>query len=115
MADKVKLVLAILILAVGIGGYYYLGDKPLLLRLVPILASVAMAIAVAAFTAQGRAAWEFTKGARTELRKVVWPSRRETLQMTAVVFVLVLLVALFLWGVDWVLHYVVTTVTKRGA
>ena len=114
MADKLKLTLAMLIVAIGIGGFYYFGDKPDLIRLATLLAAGALAIVVAMQTAAGHNAWEFTKGARMELRKVVWPARRETMQMTLVVFVLVILVALFLWSVDWVLLKLVQAVTGQG-
>jgi preprotein translocase subunit SecE len=110
-ADKLKLVLAMLIVAVGIGGFYYLGGKPELYQWAALLVAVTIAAAVALRSAPGRATWEFAKGARAELRKVVWPNRKETMQMTLIVFVLVVLVALFLWGVDWALLKIVKGIT----
>lgn len=114
MADKLKLTLAVLVMVIGIGGFYYLGDKPDLIRLASLLAASALAVVVAMQTAAGRDAWEFAKGARMELRKVVWPARRETVQMTLVVFVLVILVALFLWTIDWMLLKLVQAATGQG-
>lgn len=114
MADKLKLTLAMLVVIIGIGGFYYLGDKPDLIRLATLLAAAAVAVVVAMQSAAGRDAWEFAKGARMELRKVVWPARRETMQMTLVVFVLVILVALFLWAVDWALLKLLQAVTGQG-
>jgi len=113
MADKLKLILAVLIVVIGIGGFYYFGDKPDLVRVLALLAAAAMAVVVALQTAQGRAAWEFAKGARVELRRVVWPSNKETMQVTLVVFVLVVLVALFLWMVDWGLLKLMQTLTGQ--
>jgi preprotein translocase subunit SecE len=68
---------------------------------------------VAATTAQGKAAWEFAADARVELRKVVWPTRKETVQMTLVVVVMVIVVAIFLWIVDWGLIKAVQALTGQ--
>ncbi|OGI49872.1 MAG: preprotein translocase subunit SecE [Candidatus Muproteobacteria bacterium RIFCSPHIGHO2_12_FULL_60_33] len=110
-ADKLKLILAVLIVAGGIGGFYYFGDKPDLIRVAVMLAAAVLAVIVVAPTAFGRSAWEFTKGARLELRKVVWPVRKETMQVTLLVFVMVILVAVYMWVIDWGLHKIVRTVT----
>ena len=74
-----------------------------------------IAVAVAMQGATGRNAWEFAKGARAELRKVVWPSNKETMQMTLVVFGMVVLIAVFLWVVDWGLLKIVRALSGRGA
>ena len=109
-ADKLKLILAVLLIAGGIGGFYYFGDKPDLVRVAIILAAAGLAVTVTAVTAQGRSAWEFFKGARLELRKVIWPAKKETVQITLIVFVMVILVAIYLWVIDWGLHKVVRAV-----
>ncbi len=114
MADKFKLTLAILIVAIGIGGFYYFSDHELA-RWLSLLAAAGLALAVAMQSAQGKAAWAFAKEARLELRKVVWPTPRETMQVTIVVFVMVLLVAVFLWAVDWVLFEIVQALTGQGS
>ncbi len=111
MADKVKLTVAMLIVAIGIVGFYYFGDHELI-QWLSLLVAAGLAIALAMQSAQGRAVWAFAKEARIELRKVVWPTTRETMQVTIVVFVLVLLVAVFLWVVDWVLLQVVQGLTR---
>jgi len=115
VADKLKILAAVLILAVGIGGFYYFGDKPDWLRVLVVLGAAALAVLVALQTAIGRAAWEFAKVSRQELRKVVWPTRKETMQVTLVVFGLVVLVALFLWVVDWGLLKIMRVLTEPGA
>jgi preprotein translocase subunit SecE len=112
-ADRIKLVVAVLALAAGIGGYYYLADKTLLLRVVVLLGALAVAVAIAMQTELGRAAWEFTKESRQELRKVVWPSRKETTQMTLVVVAMVVIVSIFLWLVDWGLLAAVKALTGQ--
>ena len=110
-ADKLKLILAVLIVAGGIGGFYYFDDKPDLVQVAVILAAAVLAVIVVAQTEFGRSAWEFTKGARLELRKVVWPARKETMQVTLIVFVMVILVAVYMWVIDWGLHKIVRVVT----
>ena len=114
-ADRFKLILAVLILASGIGTFYYLGGQPEAVRVAVVVVAGVVAAVVALQTAQGRSAWEFAKGARQELRKVVWPTRKETLQMTLVVVVMVILVAIFLWVVDWLLVWALKAFTGKGA
>ena len=110
-ADKLKLVLAVLLVVGGIGGFYYFGDQPELVRVAVVLVSIVLAVVFAATTAAGRGTWEFFKGARLELRKVVWPARKETVQITLVVFVMVVLVAVYMWMIDWGLHEIVRVIT----
>lgn len=111
MIDKVKLVLAFAIVMAGIVAFYKLTDQTELVRVLVLLGAIAVAVAVAMLSTQGKAAWEFAKGSRVELRKVVWPSNKETMQVTLSVFVIVLLIALFLWMVDWGLAEIVSKVT----
>jgi len=113
--DRIKLTLAVAVAAAGIGAYYYFGDKSQLLRVSSLLASFGLAAAIALQSAPGRAAWAFAKGSRTELRKVVWPARKETVQMTGVVIAMIIVAALFLWMVDWVLTLLAKLLTGRGA
>ena len=110
-ADKLKLILAVLIVIGGIGGFYYFGDKPDLIRVAVMLAAAIVAVIFAAQTEFGRNVWEFTKGSRLELRKVVWPTRKETMQVTLIVVVMVLLVSIYMWAIDLGLHKIVRAVT----
>ena len=112
-ADRIKLVLAVLALVAGIAGYYYLGDKSLLVRVLVLFAALAVTATVALQTELGRSSWTFTKEAQTELRKVVWPSRKETVQVTLVVVLMVVAVSIFLWLVDWGLLAAVKALTGQ--
>lgn len=105
--DRFYIALALLIVAAGIGGFYYLGDHPTAVRVAVVLGAVIVAALVAVRSEPGRAAWEFAKGARLEARKVVWPTRRETSQTTMIVIALVILVGLYIWFLDTVLAWAV--------
>jgi preprotein translocase subunit SecE len=112
--DTVKLLLAVLILAGGIVGFYYLEAQALWVRLLVILGAAAAAVLVAGQTAIGRSAWRFAVDSRTEVRKVVWPTRQETMQTLLAILVAILLTALFLWAVDSILFWVVRQLTGQG-
>ena len=105
MADKIKLVLAALLLAAGVAGFYYLADSAAIVRLAAIAAGAAAGIALAWFTALGQQFLAFLRDAITEVKKVVWPTRKESLQTAGIVFAFVLVMAVFLWISDKTLEY----------
>ncbi len=109
--DTVKLALAVLMLAAGIGGFYYYEAYSLLLRVLGLLAVAGVAVAIVMQTLIGRKVWSFASDARTEVRKVVWPSRQETIQTTLIVFAMVLVMGIILWLVDMALMAIVRSVT----
>ncbi len=112
--DSLKLAAAILVMAAAVVGFYYYGHLPLVVRVLALLASAGVAAAIALQTEKGRAAWHFVLEARNEVRRVVWPTRQETLHTTAVVIVTVLIVAVFLWFVDLILLWAVRLLTGQG-
>jgi preprotein translocase subunit SecE len=114
-ADKVKLYAAVAIVIAGVAGYYYLASQPTWIRWIPVLASLVLGALVVAFSAYGRAFFQFLTLARVELRKIVWPSRHETLVTTAVVFGFVIIFGLFFWGLDLVLAWATKTLTGQGS
>lgn len=114
MADNIKLLAAGLLIAAGIAGFYLLSDMPTVVRVLSVLAGVGAAASVAWFTQSGRAFYGFSQEAVTEARKVVWPTRKETIQMTGVVILFVIVMALFLWIVDGSLHAVVRLLMGRS-
>ena len=109
--DIAKLALAALLALGGIAAYYWMGDSALVLRILAAIAGVALGAAVAYFTAPGREFAAFAAEAITEVKKVVWPTRKETIQTTAAVFAFVVVMAVFLWVSDktleWVLYELV--------
>ena len=115
MLDTVKLAAAVAILVGGIAAFYLLGDMPLAARWVIVLAALALGIFVSLQSTQGREFWQFVQGSRVELRKVVWPTRQETLQTTLVVFVAILVMGIFFWILDWILGAVTAALTTKGS
>ncbi len=103
MFDTVKLLLALLVLLAGIAGFYYFSEGSLLYRVLGLLAMVGVAIGISVTTEKGRSLIGFLGLARTEVRKMVWPTRAETMQTTLMVFILVVILAIFLWFVDMLL------------
>jgi preprotein translocase subunit SecE len=112
--DTVKLIAAVAILVGGIAAFYLLGTYPPVVRWLIVHASLGAGIAVAVQSAQGRALWDFVQGSRVELRKVVWPTRQETLQMTLVVVVAIVVMGIFFWILDWALGSIMHALTGRG-
>ena len=101
--DTVKLLLALVILIAGIVGFYYFEDQSLLYRVLGLLVMVGVAIGVVLTTAKGKGLVSFLVLSRAEVRKMVWPTRAETIQTTLIVFILVVILAIFLWFVDMLL------------
>ncbi len=112
--DTAKLVAGIAILAAGIAGFYLLGQLPIWVRWIIVLASLAAGALVAVQSAQGRTFWEFVQSSRIELRKVVWPDRQETVQVTIIVFVMIVVLGLFFWGLDSLLAFLTKWLAGRG-
>jgi len=103
--DIVKMAVAIAILIGAIYGYYHFADSSQLYRVLGIVGSVIVALLVAGQTVMGRATWAFMSDARMETRKIVWPTKQETMQVTMVVIFVVILVGLILWGLDSLLGW----------
>ncbi|MES2933686.1 MAG: preprotein translocase subunit SecE [Pseudomonadota bacterium] len=103
--DKVKVALAIVALIAGVVGFYFLSDKSTAIRAGVLMAGVLIAVALAWTSSSGRDFIVFAKEAVRETKKVVWPTRKEAMQITAVVFGFVLIMAIFLWGTDKLLEY----------
>jgi len=106
--DTAKWLVVFVLLAAGVVGNSYFSDQSLLYRVLGLVAVAAVAAMIALQTAKGAAFWSLVKGSRTEIRKVVWPTRQETVQTTLIVVVFVVLVALMLWGLDSLLGWLVS-------
>jgi len=114
MADKIKIALAALLVIAGLAGFYYFGTSPTIVRLASLLTGLAAAAFVLWTTAPGKQFYVYAQESVAETKKVVWPTRKETLQTTAYVFVFVLIMALFLWAVDSTLLWMVKKFLGTG-
>ncbi len=113
--DTALVTLAVLVLLFGIVAFYWYDDRALPLRVGMVVAGLAAAAALAWFSWYGREFWQFAQAARIELRKVVWPTRDETIKTTYVVFIFAILMGLFFWGLDWVLTWLTRLMTGQSA
>jgi preprotein translocase subunit SecE len=114
MPDNVKLLTAALLAVAGVVGFYVLSDSPTVLRVLSVLGGLVAAAGVFYFTEPGRQFAQYARESRDEARKVVWPTRKETMQMTGVVILFVVIMALFLWAVDGFLFWLVKLVMGRS-
>jgi preprotein translocase subunit SecE len=113
MGDKIKLGLAGLIVLAAMVGFYYLSTSPLVVRIGVLLAGVALGAAVGWTSEPGKQFYAYTQDAIAETKKVVWPSRKETVQTTLIVVAFVIVMALFLWVVDASLVWLVKVLIQR--
>ena len=105
--DAVMSTLAVLLLIAGIVPYYWFGDWSGVARFGVLLAGIALSVAVGAFTRAGRSMREYLVESQFELRKVVWPTRDETIRTTLVIIVVVIILSLLLGAIDLALKWIV--------
>ena len=112
--DVVKLVFSVSLVIAGLAGFYYFSEFPLLYRVLGLVAVVLVAMLMALTSTTGRNFSAFVREARQEVRKVVWPSRQETVQTTLTVFAMVFVMGLILWLFDMFLFWGVQVLTGQG-
>jgi preprotein translocase subunit SecE len=113
-AERIKIGIAALLAAGGLFAFYWLAERPTVVRLAVLLGAFALAVVVMWFTQAGRTFAAFSRESWEEAKRVVWPTRKETLQTTGVVFAFVFIMALFLWIVDWGLLWVTQKLLGTG-
>ena len=113
--DSFKLLLAIAVLISGIVGFYYYEAESQLYRVLGVVFAAMVAIAISSTTTLGKNIIGFGREARMEVRKVVWPTRQETVQTTFMVIVAVIIIGIFLWLIDMVLAEAIQLITSSGA
>ena len=113
--DSLKLGVAVLILGAAIYAFYHFEEQLLVLRVLGLLAVAGISIFIAAQSALGKSILGFITGAQREVRRVVWPTRAETMQTTFAVVLMVLLVGIFLWLLDMLLLWGIQVLTGQGS
>jgi preprotein translocase subunit SecE len=113
--DTILLLLSVVILVGSIYAYYYFSSENALLRTAGVMIAFVIAVWVALQSAQGRTLWAFIQSSRSELRRVVWPTREEALQTTLIVIVFAIIMGTFFWLLDIVLLWFTRLITGQGA
>ena len=114
MFEKVLLALSAVFVATAVGGYYYLENESGWVRAAILFVGLVAAVIAFFLSDKGKNLWVFLQEARSEVRMVVWPTSKETMQMTMVVFVVVVAVGLMLWVFDFFLLASVEYLTGAG-
>jgi preprotein translocase subunit SecE len=112
--DKLLLLTAIALVLGGIVVFYAYPAWSVLLRALIVVGATGAAIAVAMRSQPGQALWRFIVTSRTEVRKMVWPNRQETLTTTGAVLLFVLIMGVFFWGLDFFLLWATRLLTGQG-
>ncbi len=106
-ADRIKLALAVLVIIAGIVSFSVLSDQPAVVRVALFIVSLIVAAGIAWMSEPGRRTISFGRDSYGELKRVVWPTRKEAMQMTGIVFVFVIIIGIFLWLADKALGWVI--------
>jgi len=116
VVDKVKLILALVLLIAGVFGFYTFPDSNMAIRIAMVVAGVIAGAGLVLTSETGRNAWQFMASARAEVRKVVWPAQKETVQSTMIVVVMVIVIGIYLWLADvlsfWVVYDMILGATS---
>jgi len=112
--DTLKIIVALLIVISATAAFYIYPDLSLLIRVLVLIAAIVMSAVIGLQTEKGRQIWSFFGEAQIEVRKVVWPTREETVHTTLVVVLMVFLIALFLWLLDLLLGWWIGVIMGHG-
>ena len=114
MADKIKIALSVALVIAGLFGYYHWDQSALIARVGCVFAGLVSGVAVFWMSAVGKEFFAYARESVDEAKRVVWPTRKETMQTTAVVFGFVLIMAIFLWLIDASLLWAVRLLMGQG-
>jgi len=112
--DVVKQVFSVIFVVAGVAAFYYFSEAPLLYRVLGLVAVALIVVGMILTTGMGRNLWGFILESKQEVRKVVWPTRDETLRTTLLVFAMVVIVGFVLWLLDMFLFWGVRFLTGQG-
>jgi len=107
MADNIKMIIAVVVMMAAIALFYNYAEYSTLLRVLGLLTAAGLSLFIASRTTVGSAALSYIRDTQVEVRKVVWPTRQETVQTTMIVILMVMVAALMLWAVDSMLGWAV--------
>jgi len=110
--DKIKFLIVVLLIGAGVYGFYYFVDEAFLFRVVGLIAVIAVAFGLAVTTQAGANGVSFSRAAVVEMRKTVWPTKKETMQTTGIVMVMVVIMGLVLWLFDTILVSIIRWLTS---
>ena len=110
--DTLKMASAVAILLSSVFSFYYFAELSVLIRVLAVIFSVILSLMIFFSTQRGIIFWDFIQGSRVEMRKVVWPTKQETIQTTLTVFMFVLVLGIFFWLLDFLLLYITTSITS---
>jgi preprotein translocase subunit SecE len=114
MVDNLKILLAVACVVGGVAAYYYFSETALVLRVLMVMGGLIAAGGVAWLSTPGKEFFAFAQEAWQEAGRVSWPTRKETMQTTAIVFGFVVIMALILFSIDTTLAWIVKLLTGRG-
>jgi preprotein translocase subunit SecE len=114
MVDNIKILLAVACVVGGVAAYYYFAETALVLRVLMVMGGLVAAGGVAWLSTPGKEFFAFAQEAWQEAGRVSWPTRKETMQTTAIVFGFVVIMALILFSIDTTLAWIVKLLTGRG-
>ncbi|HSX20319.1 MAG TPA: preprotein translocase subunit SecE [Gammaproteobacteria bacterium] len=106
---------AVILFTFGMVGQYFMTAQPLLYRFVGFLLTAGLTVGIISRTSFGRRAWAFWQDSVVELRKVVWPTKQETIHSTVAVLAMVFVMGLVLWSIDAILVRLVAWIVRQGA
>ena len=110
LTNKLKWAVVVLMVVFAVVGNLHFAGSPLAIRAAALIVVGVVALFLAKTTSQGGMAWEFIKESRLEMRKVVWPTRQETIQTTGLVIAVVAIMSLILWGVDSIFALIISNI-----
>lgn len=113
-SETIKNVAALALLIVSLVGYYFYSEVYAVIRVLGLLAGIALSGFVFYQSEKGQAWFKYLSNAKKEVRQVIWPTRQETVQMTLIVFAVVIVMSIFLWLVDMFFLWVVQLLTGQG-
>ncbi len=113
--DSLKLLFSLVLVVSAISGFYYFAEYSLLYRVLGLIGVCIVSLFLGLTTTQGQILWSFCADARTEIRKVVWPTRQETIQTTLIVMLMVTVVGVILWLLDMFFLWGVRLLTGQGS